>query len=240
MENFYKKNITEKFDDELKENGFYYLPWIGKNYPNSNFKTLIVGESYYNWGKNDKEIEKVKEKTSKNDFIRVLVKYHGFFHTLTDNEKGGGKKGKLFINLEKAILNKEKISPEEIEKFWENIAFYEFVENPLSNIKERPSKKDYEHGAKNIQKLIDVIDPQLIILLGTSYDKIYSLQKLYKGKFFNNEKKIDSFNAKRIDFNYNGKPKRIIAIGHPSSSYRKFNWKNWTNYIKINMQIENK
>ena len=233
MDDFYKENINTEFDESLKN--LKYLPWIGKEFVNSENKEnkiLIVGESIYNWGKNKKQQEEVKKKIEEKDFIRKLVKYHGFFHNLSKEEKGGGKKGKLFINVEKTYYNSDKFSNEQIENFWESVAFCEFSQKTMENRTKRPSKPDYKEGANNVYHIIKTINPELIILLGTDYNKIRELQNLIKSPAFNaNEKKIDGFVTKRIKFDLNGK-KTIVAIGHPSGSFRNYNWRNWAEYLK--------
>jgi hypothetical protein len=56
---------TSQWDSTLDEalcdiDGINRLPWIGLDYSETHFKTLILGESVYNWKPEDPEnIEKI-------------------------------------------------------------------------------------------------------------------------------------------------------------------------------------
>ena len=56
MEN---KNIYQtKFDSKLREiNMLKWLPWVGENFESSSLKLLVVGESHYESGENEKKYE---------------------------------------------------------------------------------------------------------------------------------------------------------------------------------------
>jgi len=53
--------LNTQFDEQfekLKPLGLKFLPWVGADYEKSETKILIVGDSHYVEGEDDKEIEK--------------------------------------------------------------------------------------------------------------------------------------------------------------------------------------
>ncbi len=228
MTNFYDQHITTDFDHLLEQKNIYYQPWIGKNYSISKKKIIIVGESFYNWGKNESEKEEIDKRTNKQNFVRNLIKEHGFPNTLEYNMK----KGKLFINVEKTLLSKNNVEISESEALWESVVYHEFVQRPLSDRSERPNNQDYREGAEYLVSLIDILIPEFILFLGSDHSKVQKVQNLIKGIYYSKDAKIDGRIAKRIEFERNEKSINLIAVGHPSSSFFNYSWNNWSNYLK--------
>ncbi len=71
MESF-NEYIDTSFDSEFEKKGLYtWLPWIGKGYSKSDVKTLILGESTYNWAVKSDSRERVEYRIRQNNGARV-------------------------------------------------------------------------------------------------------------------------------------------------------------------------
>lgn len=214
-----------QFDEEFLEiNGLKYLPWIGKNALEQKERVLIIGESVYNWGKNEEEINSAQDKLEKNDFARVVVYEHGIENPIS--------KRKFARNIEKTISNELNSEIEHIE-FWENVLFHEYVQRPMKNIKERPTNEDYSNGAKILTELFRILQPNKCIFLGTTWSKFENIKKSIQNHFTFNEihfnTKINNTHPKIlhiIELNL-----KIYFIKHPSSFYTPELWKD---FIKNN------
>jgi len=67
--------IDTSFDKVFeKSNLFPRLPWIGKHFSNSNKRTLILGESTYNWAVKNESRENIQERINQNDHLRIVHK----------------------------------------------------------------------------------------------------------------------------------------------------------------------
>lgn len=129
-------------------------PYIGESF--SKTKTLIVGESHY-CDPND-----IEKKSQLKDFTKLVIS-----DILDDSFVS-----KTHKNLEKILCGsyvpKNKV-------YYDQIAFYQLIQRPMSSIKERPKKKDYENGFDILFKeVIPKVKPERILFLGVeSVNKAY-------------------------------------------------------------------
>jgi hypothetical protein len=217
----YEGNITREYDIKFsKIQNIKYLPWVGRNALNNN-KTLVIGESVYNWEKEEGKRKIAYEKLDKNDFARVVAYEHGI-------ENPNSKR--IFArNIEKT-LNNPINNQSERDLFWENLCFHELVQRPLENSKDRPNKSDYNIGADVLTEIIKILKPSKCIFLGTTWQKFNSLKKSINNNFNTSETHYPKIN--------NAAPKvlsidelntKIYFIKHPSRAYNVDAWKDFIN-----------
>ncbi len=214
----YDKNLNQ-----LKKLGLKYYPWIGKNFNSSEEKLLIIGESVYNWGSNQKEISEINTLINRYDFGRIVAYDHGI--------KDPFPSRKFFRNMERTILGKNLNDVKEQELLWERVIFHEFVQRPMSSRSERPTKKDYELGSEILLKIIEEFKIQKCIFSGTEWGKFISIDNFITKKITkSNFPKLNNCYPKTIEIKNNQKTK-IYFIKHPSSF---FSWEKWNNFMKEN------
>jgi hypothetical protein len=214
----YLEYVTTKKDNDLSEiKNLKYLPWIGKNALLKDEKILIIGESVYNWGKNEEEKKIAQTKLKKNDFARVVIFEHG-----VDTSSG---KRRFARNIEKILGNEIKDSTSR-KLFWSEIFFHELVQRPLKNRKDRPTDDDYKIGAEVLVEIIKFIKLKKCIFLGTTWSKFASL-KLNLKKYYD----VNEYHFPKMN---NSKPKildivdlnsKIYFIKHPSMAFSPEKWK---------------
>ena len=203
-----------------------WLPWIGSNFDESNSRTMILGESTYNWDPNDPY---VAERISKNDHLRILHKNHAI-----NTERNSS----YVRNIERAIFQAKKPSKEDKLNFWTSVAYHNLVLRHMPTLKDRPTYNDYKRGWEKYLLLIDVLNLKESVVYGLESKKYNSL--------------IDTLKVQNITYEYkklktkvgNSYPRvieiknishKMIFIRHPSSF---FSWKKWGKILKENLAID--
>jgi hypothetical protein len=135
-----------------------FKPWVGKKYYNQGLygiKILFLGESHY--GTKGKE----KADTTINVVKRLGLceeRCHRFF---TITAKFALLKG-----------SKERISRKERREFWEQVAFYNYIQEFVANgARKRPTKEMWESSREALLDVVKHLEPQLIIVLGKELNK---------------------------------------------------------------------
>ncbi len=214
------------FDDQfinLKSEGLKYLPYVGASFNATNPKVLIVGESVYNWGENNEEKEGVNKRLESDTFAREVAYGHGIRNYDIDRP--------FVRNIERFYLNKKQPTENEKIDFWKSIAFHEFVQRPMSSIKERPNNQDYKLGGKLLIKVIEILKIENVIFLGTEQKKIKNIQNVMPVAFELNFAEINRTCPKvlKLDNSLNSK---IYFVKHPSSFFSWEDWGNWYDNVK--------
>jgi len=195
--------LQEKIKNWENISDLNWYPWVGENYKKNG--TLILGESHYEDGD---FWQKDNPKTS----ITIIEKR-------IDNISG---KWTLHNNVEKTLLNNKKVSLEERVRFWNSVVYWNLVQRLLDSrhIEDRPNDDDFDIGWGVFFKIIDILEPIHIIVLGkSSVGRLgYYLNNLQNdwsktdSDFYNNEKKV-------ITITKEGKQVKLIFINHPSGSF---------------------
>jgi hypothetical protein len=215
-----KNHCDFEFDNQfLKIEGIKYLPWIGKQALEKNQRLLIIGESVYNWGKEDDERKAAQIRLEKNDFARVVAYEHGI-----DNPN---PKRIFARNIERTLADDFENKNDRI-NFWESILFHELVQRPLAHKKVRPTKSDYDNGSKVLTSIMQITKPNKCVFLGTTWAKFAGLKNSLELNYTIEEKhfgKINGANPKTIlikELNT-----KVYFIKHPSSFFSPELWKDF-------------
>jgi hypothetical protein len=193
-----------------------FKPWKGDNYEKDGVfrkKILAIGESFY-----CSEKDAVATLTDKvvNDYLAIRDgKYR---------ENDGGWTN-TYLKFERSLQGKET-SPEDSHKIWNSIAFYNYLQVPMSGARESGSAIDYKNAEIAFFEVINELQPDLIIVWGV-------------GRLFNNLPEdnwewgesldVDGWPIKNGYYKLkNGEKKRCIAVYHPSTGYQ---WDWWHKVI---------
>ena len=194
-----------------------FEPWKGENYPTSGFngkKVLVIGDSFY-----CSEEEAVPTLTKKviTDYLAIR---NGEFR------ENKGEWTNTYLKFERSLEGKET-TPEDSRRIWNSIAFYNYLQVPMSGARESGSKLDYTNAENAFFEVINELQPDLIIVWGV-------------GKLFNNLPEdrwtwgkpldIDGWEIKNGYYQLdNNKQTRCIAVYHPSTGYQ---WDWWHKVIE--------
>lgn len=195
----------------------FFKPWVGKNYEKRGFndkKILVIGESFY-----CSEEEAVATLTTNivEDYLAIRKGEY------RDNN---GSWTNTYLKFERSLKGKET-NPEESREIWNSIAFYNYLQVPMSGARESGSPVDYKNAEKAFFEVLNKLQPDLIIVWGV-------------GKLFNNLPEDrwtwgKPLNVEGRDINNgyyqlnNKNEVRCIAVYHPSVGY---SWDKWYKVIK--------
>ena len=182
-----------------------FLPWVGKNYNDglNGRRILVLGESHY-----CDESEATADITN-----RVMEKY------LT---KPNGHEAWMntFKKFERALVGFET-TPEDSEKIWNSVSFYNFIQRPIGDTRIAGTKEDYLKGEKPFFKVLNELQPGYIVVWGS---------RLYENMPYTNWTERETVlvdGGTHITGTYrlkNSHDVNVISTYHPSAA---FDWHYW-------------
>ena len=194
-----------------------FEPWKGENYETSGFngkKILVIGESFY---------------CSEEDAVATLTeKVVTDYLKIRDGESLDNKGGwtNTYLKFERSLVG-HGTKPKESREIWNSIAFYNYLQVPMSGPRESGVAIDYKNAENAFFEVINELQPDLIIVWGV-------------GKLFNNMPEdrwtwgeqlvVDGWSIKNGYYQLdNEKRTRCIAVYHPSTGYQ---WDWWHKVIE--------
>jgi len=215
-----------RYDEELEEliklKKLKWLPWVGEKYATHENKILFIGESHYAKDPEDRRTYECKGKT------REIVRNMGVIGHKAD---GDTYDSKFFVNTHNLIFGKNGL--EKNQDFYDNIAFYNFVQEPMDGKNGRPNQNHMETGRDNFLELLKVLKPSMCIFLGFGAYKAINNSKLGLVKEMEWSEKIGrGRRSSRGRFGSIQTPHghiiKLIFVKHPSSY---FSWSSWNEYL---------
>ncbi len=202
-----------------------WLPWVGINFDNSNPRTMILGESTYNWEPSN---PKILERIKKNNHLRVLHQ---------DNAINPTSKSPFVRNIERAVFQVQRPTNENKLNFWNSVVYHNLILRYMPTRKSRPTYDDYQKGWETYLSLIDTLNVKECLVYGLEVKKYKSLIELLKKQKIEYEykklfTKVGRSYPRVIELK--NIPHKILFIRHPSSH---FSWKKWGEIIKENLTI---
>jgi hypothetical protein len=147
----------EKEYRELIPNTLKWLPWIGNEYSTSSNKILIVGESHYSDSSEQSKNKHQNEKYTRDVINELAIKY------ITKDKRSGT----LFRNLNLALIGWNSSNIENRLKLWNKVCFYNFVQEEMKSLKDRPSKQQLVNGWESFIELVRIIQPTQVFFIGS-------------------------------------------------------------------------
>lgn len=164
---------------------------------------MIVGQSHYYSAEDEYSLIK-----GNNEFTREVV-----------NRLFGNESWDMFANLMKMLFAIDEISELRKKAFFENIAFYNFIQEPMANIKQiqTPNKNLIDQAWTVFPKVLEVFNLDYCLFVGNS---IFAINKSYP--------LINRSYPRILSWRLNDKDVHIIAVKHTS---RYFSWKKWYDFL---------
>lgn len=187
--------------------GYIYRPWVGARYETgfAGRKVLVLGESFYSDGSS------VPSGDVTVDIISDLL----------DEESEFEHYKNTFTKFAKAVTGLEQLSSADKRRFWDSVAFYEYVQVPLTAARTPPSKEDFSKSEGAFFDVLEELRPDICIAWGK---RLYN--NLPKGGLQGPDFKAPD--GKWIEswtyFLSGGKGVLIFPIAHPSSAFSPEYW----------------
>ena len=146
------KQFDSQFD---KVANLTHYPWIGSGYASVPKRVLIMGDSHYTIDEKTKEFcqEEYDRCISDKEYTRGII----------GCEIGTPGSWSFHKYLEKTFLDEANMN---VEAFWNKVASYNFIQEPMKSIHEEPSHADYETAWKCFANVAQIIKPNICIFVG--------------------------------------------------------------------------
>ena len=128
-------------------------PWVGEEYQEE--KLLILGESSYSWEKYGEVM------IPSEDHCTQLVKW-----AIEDFEGCRADKMRFLVLVSRALCGTENPDSTQISRAWNEVAFVNFVPEPVQLGSRRPTEAMWRKAAENFKPLLEELKPKNTIVLG--------------------------------------------------------------------------
>ncbi len=162
--------------------GVAFVPWIGKNYEKggldgSGLRVTLLGESHYG------PAHHVRREATP-EVTRWL---------------GQSTRKAFYTCMAYAVLNETWLTMEERAGFFEGVCLYNFVQEFLADVGDRPTDRQWLAAAKILPGVIDVLKPDIVVVFG---------------------KEMQEFALPVIPHHVSS-----VAVNHPSRAFKQSHWK---------------
>jgi hypothetical protein len=203
------------FDAVFDAAGLPWLPWVGSAFRCSPNRTIVLGESIYDYSGGKAEVRK-----------RILGK-----HSLRQRQLGHGihekHKSRYLRNFARAFFLKRKISLAERELLWRQVIYHNLVPRMMSTLKQRPTEQDYRDGWHAFLQLAQLTGAQRCIVYGLEALKIDALKSVLSPSALLAHERLPAVGRNRpvrLLVQLGGQPLHLLFIRHPSAF---FQWDEW-------------
>ncbi len=134
----------------------YFQPWVGGNYWNAslyNRRILILGESHYEW-RVGADIPENPEK----DLTQTAVR-----------KQTEGLTNAFWTKIAAMLTGKTPscLTLEDKEKFWHQVAFYNYIQEMLRSRKERLTKEMWKSAEHPFERVLQILKPHFVLMCGS-------------------------------------------------------------------------
>jgi hypothetical protein len=204
------------FDEQLKALQLPWLPWVGAGFRGQKVRTVILGESVYDYSKGDASR---RDRILHEDSLRTRHLNHAVLAKF---------KSRYVRNLERAYYGKRRPSAHERQNLWGGVVYHNLVLRMLHSERTRPSDADYTRGWERFIDLAACLGVQRAVVYGLERRKIDALRSLpsLKGRVYP-EELPSPVGIKPAGLNVEIAPGctvRMLFIRHPSAFFR---WEEW-------------
>ncbi len=197
---------------EQRYNLVYFRPWIGKNYKSPKLvgtRLLVVGESHY--------VDPTKPPPGP-DLTEDVVRWH----------HDGDKRAALFTKIAQTVIGNEEVDQQ---AFWEDIAFYNYVQEPAADRPGKaPTQKMFAGGRMPFFEVLSVLQPKHALALG---QRLWCEMPEFEGD--GDSLIVESSEIWYGQYQVRGSHCLAGGINHPSS--RGFSWCHWHPVVARFLQL---
>ena len=213
MENGY---LDTQFDAGFRD--LRWLPWVGSEYRTSAQRTIVLGESIYDYSKG---VAAKRAQIEARSSLRERQLVHGIHETCVS---------KYLRNFAKAFYLKHGVNKAEREALWRQMVYHNLVLRMMKSAKHRPGKRDYLEGWQTFLSLARQLEARRCVVYGLDPLKLAALKEaltLDAGVTVVERKRLSEIGRSRplrIVLNLDGRPLDMLFIRHPSAY---FSWDEW-------------
>lgn len=202
-----------------------WWPWVGSKFSASAVRTMVVGESVYNWGG---EFDARYEQT---DGLRETHRRHALNYR---------RNSPYVRNIERAVYCVSEPSVEQKRAFWSAVAYHNLILQPLTSIKDRPTYRQYLEGWQAFFDLAHLMAVDQAIVYGLEAKKIDALMEAVQRRGASCEcsrlpAAVGRSRPRVVIIVNEGRLLRLLLIRHPSAF---FSWRQWAPVIREHFPLQ--
>lgn len=222
-------NLDLSFDPDFQaRRALRWWPWVGSQYASSPVRTLVLGESIYEWTKTPREQEIFRARYAKPDALRVTH----FNHALKFK-----RNSRYVRNIERAVLSAAKPTNEHKLAFWSSVVYHNLVLDPLRSLKHRPSQRQFRAGWQEVLDLLGPLAVKQILVYGVgSVDalKEVAAERQLPCQIDKVPQNINRCYPRAGSLTTPAGEIKLLFVLHPS---RPFSWKPWSAVIHERLSL---
>jgi hypothetical protein len=188
----------------------FFTPWVGEYYFSQNGKKILVlGESHYCEKLGNGSCEGC-EGTSEPDCELTNIAVQKFL----DYKQGKAAHENWMNTFTRFtdILLGEQVDSEEVVDFWDNVVYYNYVQQAIEGPRIAPTEDDFINSEPAFFEVLKAYKPDLVIVWGRRLWK-YMPESGADGIAI-----LDGANGNFYDYSIDDKKIHAYSIPHPSSS----------------------
>jgi hypothetical protein len=203
-----------------------WWPWVGSQYAVSLIKTMVVGESIYEWKNENRKI-----------FHERYARTTGLRETHNNHALSFGRNSRYVRNLERAIFAASTPKDEQKWALWTSVVYHNLVLSPLSDIEQRPSQTQFRKGWSEVLDLCDLLRVEQLLVYGVGSAGALLAAAQSKGLSCHIRKgpKVGRCTARLGLIDTGNVQIKLLFIRHPSEF---FSWKRWGRVIRENLTFQ--
>jgi hypothetical protein len=205
-----------------------WLPWVGCGYQASRVRTMVVGESVYDWSENECQREAFKERYARRDALRRTHTNHAMNFRLDTP---------YVRNVERAVYGLTRPADALKHGLWTTVAYHNLVLEVLKTGKHRPGKKQFARGWEEALDLCELLAAEQVLVYGVGSADALKDVAIEKGMDCRIRKLRPAINRclPRVGTLDTGTAKlKLLFIRHPSAF---FSWDLWTPVIREHLSL---
>lgn len=203
-----------------------WLPWVGKDYAQSAVKTMVLGESVYEWN------------PAKGSAAKLFAEPSGLRVLHRNCAMDFKREAKYVRNIERAIFQVTRPKPEQKSRVWTSVVYHDLVLELLASRKHRPKPKQFNVGWREVFDLWGILGIEQCLVYGVQSSnelkaacEALSLPCTAKKLNIKVGQCTPRFGAVTV----NGKEVRLLFVRHPSLC---FSWKKWGPIIREKLSVD--
>lgn len=208
------------FDVDFDAKNMTWLPWVGSKYREAECRTIILGESVYDYGNGDKS---VRDRIIKKDSLRRRQMTHGILATV---------KSRYLRNFERAVFLKKYPTQEERALLWSQVIYHNLVLRLLPSVNYRPKLEDYTAGWQVFLDLVKMVEAKRCIVYGLEPLKIEALLAVLPHDMVLERKRFSVIGRNKplaLSLQLDGHKVNLLFMRHPSAF---FQWEKWGAFLR--------
>lgn len=201
------------------------MPWVGATFAASPIRTLILGESVYEW---DVVGGAAAVRYAKPTGLRVTHANHAMQFN---------RRSPYVRNIERAIFATRSPTDAQKERFWCAVVYHNLVLDLLASKKHRPKPEQRVAGWRTVLEICERLGIKQCLVYGV--ESVHALKEAAAEHGLRCDvyaiQKVGGCFPRHVVIGNGEKQLKLLFVRHPS---QYFSWKRWQSVIRAHLSLE--